>query len=140
MADGLFHLRGGKNLGLTERRLLGRIAFPGKATAVIGIRRAGKTTFLHQIRKNRLEQGIAQQRFRLINFEDERLAGLTVSDFSTLIEEYYRRFPAFRGKETVTWCFAEIQLVPGGELFVRRLLDNVKVGRSSPATNINRPP
>jgi predicted AAA+ superfamily ATPase len=111
----------------TERRLFGRIAFPGKATAVIGIRRAGKTTFLHQIRKNRLEQGIAQQRLPHINFEDERLVGLTVSDFSTLIEEYYRRFPAFRGKETVTWCFDEIQMVTGWERFVRRLLDNEKV-------------
>jgi hypothetical protein len=39
----------------TERRVSGRIAFPGKATAVVGMRRAGKTTFLHQIRRSRLE-------------------------------------------------------------------------------------
>ncbi|MBC7294315.1 MAG: ATP-binding protein, partial [Thermoleophilia bacterium] len=44
-----------------------------------------------------------------------------------LVEEYYRRFPAFRGQETVTWCFDEIQVVPGWERFVRRLLDTEKV-------------
>jgi len=110
----------------TERRVFGRITFPGKATAVVGMRRAGKTTFLHQIRRSRLEQGIPRERLPQINFEDERLAGLTANDLSTLVEEYYRRFPAWRGKETVTWCFDEIQVVPGWERFVRRLLDGEK--------------
>lgn len=43
------------------------------------------------------------------------------------MEEYYRRFPALRGQEQVTWCFDEIQVVPGWERFVRRLLDTEKV-------------
>jgi predicted AAA+ superfamily ATPase len=111
----------------TERRVFGNITFPGKATAVVGMRRAGKTTFLHQIRRSHLEEAIPQERLPHINFEDERLAGLTTNDLSTLIEEYYRRFPALRGKETVTWCFDEIQVVPGWERFVRRLLDSEKV-------------
>lgn len=111
----------------TERRVFGNITFPGKATAVVGMRRAGKTTFLHQIRRSRLETGIPQERLPHINFEDERLAGLATNDLSTLIEEYYRRFPALRGKEKVTWCFDEIQVVPGWERFVRRLLDSEKV-------------
>lgn len=91
------------------------------------MRRSGKTTFLHQIRSDQIRRGNPQQRLPYINFEDERLAGLTATDLSTLIEEYYRRFPAFRGKETVTWCFDEIQTVPGWERFVRRLLDSEKV-------------
>ncbi len=111
----------------TERRIFGRINFPGKATAVIGMRRAGKTTFLHQIRHGRIQEGSPQVRLPHINFEDERLAGLTAIDLSTLVEEYYRRFPALRGEETVTWCFDEIQTVPGWERFVRRLLDSEKV-------------
>ncbi len=45
----------------------------------------------------------------------------------TLVEEYYRRFPSWRGKETVIWCFEEIQVLPGWERFVRRLLDSEKV-------------
>lgn len=34
---------------LTPRHIEGRIELPGKATAVIGMRRAGKTSFLHQV-------------------------------------------------------------------------------------------
>ena len=112
---------------LTPRKMLHRVTFPGKATAVVGMRRAGKTTFLHQMRYIRHEQGIARERLPYINFEDERLAGLVVEDLSVLVEEYYRRFPALRGRETVTWCFDEIQVVPGWERFVRRLLDSEKV-------------
>ncbi len=106
---------------------MGRLTFPNKATTLIGMRRAGKTTFLHQLRRQRLERGISQERLPYINLEDERLAGFTLRDFSTLVEEYYRRFPSFRGRETVTWCFDEIQVTPGWERFVRRLLDTEKV-------------
>jgi predicted AAA+ superfamily ATPase len=103
------------------------VTFPGKATAVVGMRRAGKTTLLHQIRRERVEKGVARERLPYLNLEDERLAGFSVKDFAVLIEEYYRRFPALRGSETVTWCFDEIQVVPGWERFVRRLLDTEKV-------------
>jgi len=112
---------------MTERRVFGRVAFPGKATAVVGVRRAGKTTFLHQVRRMLSGQGIPQERLPYVNFEDERLAGLTGNELSILIEEYYRRFPAWRGKESVAWCLDEIQNVPGWERFVRRLLDSEKV-------------
>jgi hypothetical protein len=111
----------------TERRVPGRVTFPGKATAVVGMRRAGKTTFLHQVRREALGRGVTRERLPYINFEDERLAGFSVKDFSVLVEEYYRRFPAVRGNETVVWCFDEIQVVPGWERFVRRLLDTEKV-------------
>ncbi|MFQ5506110.1 MAG: ATP-binding protein [Planctomycetota bacterium] len=111
----------------TPRRVAGRATFPGKATAVVGMRRAGKTTFLHRIRRERLERGVPRERLPYVNFEDERLAGFDVADFAVLVEEYYRRLPALRGRETVTWCFDEIQVVPGWERFVRRLLDGEKV-------------
>lgn len=111
----------------TPRQLWTPATFPGKATAVVGMRRSGKTTFLHQIRQSRHEKGIPRECLPFVNFEDERLAGLAVQDLSILVEEYYRRFPALRGREVVTWCFDEIQLVPGWERFVRRLLDTEKV-------------
>jgi hypothetical protein len=44
-----------------------------------------------------------------------------------LPEEYYRRFPARRQKETVTWFLDEIQVVAGWERFVRRMLDSEKI-------------
>ncbi len=111
----------------TERRVHGVVSLPRKATAVIGMRRSGKTTFLHQLRRERMNRGINQERLPYLNFEDERLAGLEASHLHILIEEYYRQFPTWRGRHTVTWCFDEIQVVPGWERFVRRLLDTEQV-------------
>ncbi len=111
----------------TPRRIHGTVTLPGKATAVIGMRRAGKTTFLHQLRRERLERGIGRERLPYINFEDEQLAGLQAGQLHLLLEEYYRRHPDLRGRETVTWCFDEMQVVPGWESFVRRILDSEKV-------------
>ncbi|HEV7787277.1 MAG TPA: ATP-binding protein, partial [Thermoanaerobaculia bacterium] len=111
----------------TPRRIHGAVFLPGKATAVIGIRRAGKTTYLNQLRRERLEHGVARERLPYLNFEDEQLTGLAAKDLSLVLEEYYRRFPALRGKEMVTWCLDEIQVVPGWERFVRRMLDSERV-------------
>jgi predicted AAA+ superfamily ATPase len=111
----------------TPRRVFGSVAIPGKVTAVIGMRRAGKTTFLHQLRRERMVASVPQERLPYVNFEDERLAGLEAQDLHLLVEEYYRRYPEARGCEVVTWCFDEIQVVPGWERFTRRLLDTEKV-------------
>ncbi len=111
----------------TPRRISGSVSLKDKATAVIGMRRAGKTTFLHQIRHERVQRGIGRGRVPYLNFEDEQLAGMTADELHILVEEYYRRHPELRGRETVTWCFDKIQAVPGWERFVRRLLDTEAV-------------
>ncbi len=111
----------------TSRRIYGRMTLAGKATAVVGMRRAGKTTLLHQLRRERLERGVGRERLPYMNFEDEQIAGIAAKDLHLIVEEYYRRYPSLRGRETVTWCFDEIQVVPGWERFVRRLLDSEKV-------------
>lgn len=113
--------------GSTPRRVHGAVALPGKATAVIGMRRAGKTTYLHQLRRERLERGVPRERLVYVNFEEEGLVGLPAEMLGSLAEEYYRRYPSLRGRETVTWCLDEIQTVPGWERFVRRLLDSERV-------------
>lgn len=112
---------------LTPRRVHGRVSLPGKASAVVGMRRAGKTFFLHQLRQERVNGGTPRDRLPYLNFEDERLVGIKAEHLNSLVEAYYRERPALRGKETVTWCFDEIQVVPGWERFVRRLLDSEKV-------------
>ena len=99
----------------------------GKARAVIGMRRAGKTTFLLQCLSDRLAQGVDRRRLVYFNFEDERLAGLEAADLGILLDEYYRAHPEFRRSQVVTWCFDEIQVVPGWERFVRRVLDSERV-------------
>jgi predicted AAA+ superfamily ATPase len=111
----------------TPRHVHGPVALPGKATAVVGMRRSGKTAFLHQIRRERLAGGVAREKLPFVSFEDEKLAGITAGELDTLIEEYYRRYPTLRQQETVTFCLDEIQLVPGCEQFLRRVLDSEKV-------------
>lgn len=107
----------------TPRTVFGRVGLPGKATAIVGMRRAGKTTFLHQLRRERLEAGATLEHLPYVNLEDERLAGLKGSQLGFLLEEHERRVAGETAGSTTTWCFDEIQVVPGWERFVRRLLD-----------------
>ncbi|MCU0864496.1 MAG: ATP-binding protein [Planctomycetes bacterium] len=104
-------------------------SIPGKAHAVIGMRRAGKTSFLLQCLQDRLASGTPRDRLVYFNFEDERLSGLAAAELGTLLDEYYRALPHNRREHRVTWCLDEIQLIPGWEAFVRRILDaeNVEV-------------
>jgi predicted AAA+ superfamily ATPase len=51
------------------------------------MRRAGKTTFLHQLHRDRLEQRVARERLVYVNFEDEPLAGLQAAHLNSLTEE-----------------------------------------------------
>lgn len=48
----------------------------GKAFVVIGMRRAGKTTFLHQHRADLIASGRSPERLLYFNFEDERLGSM----------------------------------------------------------------
>lgn len=48
---------------------------------------------------------------------------LPLDQLNQLLEEYYRRYPDYRGKKTVTWMLDEIQWVAGWERFVRRVMD-----------------
>ncbi|MBI4231093.1 MAG: ATP-binding protein [Planctomycetes bacterium] len=97
-------------------------AVPDKAHAVIGMRRAGKTTFLHQLLLE-CRADLPPGRALYLSFDDDRLAGIGVDQLGFLLEEYFRRYPDLRGRETVHWFLDEIQLVPGWERFVRRVLD-----------------
>jgi uncharacterized protein len=111
---------------LTRREADGSIV-AGKARAVIGMRRAGKTSFLYQCLADRLAAGTAREKLVYFNFEDERLAGMEAADLGMVLDVYYRLNPSFRQRETVTWCFDEIQVVAGWETFVRRVLDSEQV-------------
>jgi uncharacterized protein len=95
----------------------------GKAFAVVGVRRGGKTSFLMQCRADRLAQGRPREAQLLLPLEDERLAGLTVADLNWLLEEHARQFPGLRKPSGLTLYLDEIQVVPEWEGLVRRLMD-----------------
>lgn len=96
---------------------------PGKALAVIGVRRGGKTSFLAQHRADRLASGSAREAQILVSLEDERLTGLGVADLGWLLEEHARQFPGLRAAGGMTVYLDEVQTVPGWEGLVRRLMD-----------------
>lgn len=93
-----------------------------KAIVAIGMRRAGKTTWLHQCRSDFMAQGIPAENLIFFNFEDERLGDFKALHLHRIIEIQDRLFPHSNPKERVLF-FDEIQLVPGWETFIRRLLD-----------------
>lgn len=99
----------------------------GKAIAVIGMRRTGKTTFLWQVIADRLSQGTAREGLLHFSFEDERLAGINGHDLGTLVEEYYRLYPEWRDRRRAVFLLDEIQNVPDWEAFARRLLDTERI-------------
>lgn len=100
---------------------------PRRAHAVIGMRRAGKTSFLHQCLRERMAAGAPREALVYFSFEDERLAGMAATDLAWILEEYFARFPEYRDHRQVTFFFDEIQVVPGWETFVRRILDSESV-------------
>lgn len=102
-------------------------AVPGKAVAVIGMRRAGKTTFLWQVLADRLAKGTGRQGLLYFSFEDERLAGMSAGDLDLVVEEYYRLNPDWRDRRRAGFFLDEIQFVPGWERFARRLLDSEQI-------------
>ena len=108
----------------TPRLTYGITRLSGRATAVIGMRRVGKTTFVHQLRRQRVRDGLPAENLPYVSLEDERLRGLDVSGLSFLEREFDRLRPFARKAGPVVWHFDEIQNVPGWERFVRRLLDS----------------
>ena len=67
-------------LPVLTRRDVWLPAVKGKATAVIGMRRAGKTSLLWQILADRHASGTPREGLLYFSFEDERLAGMQVQD------------------------------------------------------------
>ncbi len=132
----------GENRSVLQEKLASSLAAPipqltrrnirlpgikGKALAVIGMRRSGKTCFLWQCLRDRLDSGAPRDSLVYLNFEDERLSHLRVDDLTFLLDEYYRLHPAYRENQTVTFFLDEIQLVPGWETFARRVLDTENI-------------
>ncbi len=71
-------------------------AVPGKAHAVIGMRRAGKTSFLRQLWAEK-RAALPPERSFFLGLDDDRLAGVGTEQLSLLLEEYFRRFPSCAG-------------------------------------------
>jgi uncharacterized protein len=121
----LLRLKLAETLALRPRTLTPRDVWspdiPGKALAVIGVRRSGKTSFMALRRQAQVASGRPPESQLLVSLEDDRLAGMDATDLAWLLDEHSRRFPGLAGDRTI--YLDEVQLVPGWEGLVRRLMD-----------------
>jgi predicted AAA+ superfamily ATPase len=102
-------------------------AISGKAIAVIGMRRTGKSTFLWQLLKEKLSKKAKRESLLYFSFEDERLADMKSADLQIIVEEYYQLYPELRDTRKAVFFLDEIQVVQGWESFARRILDSEKI-------------
>jgi len=98
----------------------------GKAFAVIGMRRSGKTYFCYQKIHELLSAGTPMEQILYMNFEDDRLFDFKVNDFQTILDVYFSKYPQHRDTRC-HFFFDEIQRIEQWEVFIRRLLDTEDV-------------
>lgn len=96
----------------------------GAVISVIGSRRAGKTYLLLGTIQQLLEQGVPKEQVLYINFEDERLIDLQVSDLDTILQAYRELYPERPLSEAYIFL-DEVQNVTGWEKFVRRIHESI---------------
>lgn len=93
------------------------IAFEASGSyVVVGPRQAGKSYLLYQRMHDFLADGESIERLVYVNFDDERLIGMSHEDLDLILQAYY----AMR-EEAPVFFFDEIQNVDGWEHFARRL-------------------
>ena len=83
---------------------------------LVGVRQAGKSYMLYKRARQMMAAGYQLQDMVYINFDDERLMGITADEFDLILQAYqsvYNRTPIL--------FFDEIQNVDGWEHFARRL-------------------
>lgn len=98
----------------------------GKATVCIGVRRSGKSTFLFQLMKRRLDSGVSRRNILYLNFFDDRLHRLQHEGLGLILEAYFSLYPEKKNTETIYCFFDEIQAVEGWESFVDRMMRTEK--------------
>ncbi len=89
---------------------------------LVGLRRAGKSTLLYKIARELVEGGCDWSQIIYINFEDDRLLGLTKDDFNDIVETAHEMTDA----KEIYYFFDEIQIIDGWEHFARRMADQKK--------------
>ncbi|MCL4101751.1 MULTISPECIES: ATP-binding protein [unclassified Fibrobacter] len=96
------------------------------ATSIIGMRRVGKTYVAFHRIQELLSDGIPLERIVYINFDDERLRGVSANDLKLVGEIHAAMYPE-AAKEKCWYFLDELQDVEGWELFARRLVDSNRV-------------
>lgn len=91
---------------------------PATCYVLVGMRRAGKSFLLYQHIQQLIADGHSVEEMLFINFEDERLVGITSAELHEILESYQELY----GHQPIIFL-DEIQNVEGWEHFARRLAD-----------------
>ena len=89
---------------------------PDGKYVMVGLRQAGKSYLLYQRARQLVAEGHAPEEICYVNFDDERLAGMTAAELDRILVAYRALYPG----EPILF-FDEIQNVVGWERFARRL-------------------
>lgn len=82
----------------------------------VGVRQAGKSYLLYQLMQQKMRSGVQTEDIVYVNFDDERLIGMTAADFDLILQAYHSMYEG-----TPIFFFDEIQNVEGWANFARRL-------------------
>jgi predicted AAA+ superfamily ATPase len=93
----------------------------GLATAIVGMRRVGKSYLLQQTMSSLQTEGVPREAMLFLNLEDDRLQTPDLETLDQSLEYAYRTGPG-RGSPLYL-LLDEIQVVPGWERFVLRVLN-----------------
>jgi hypothetical protein len=97
-----------------------------KIITLSGIRRSGKTSLLFLTIRRLLEEGIEKQRIVYLNFEDDRLFPVHLSDMDLILRAYNELYPDNIDK-TKYLFLDEIHQVDNWEKYIRRIYDTERV-------------
>lgn len=101
------------NIQLVERPLF----LEDKGNYVfVGVRQAGKSYLLYQQVKRLISEGVKIENIVYVNFDDERLLGMTADDLDLIVQAYH----SMNDGQPI-FFFDEIQNVEGWANFARRL-------------------
>jgi predicted AAA+ superfamily ATPase len=88
----------------------------------VGIRRAGKSFLLYQRMQQLLAQGVQWDEMLYINFEDERLVGMSLEDLNLLLEVHLEMY----GKKPILFLDEIKTLSVGRNLLAAWLIPNTE--------------
>ncbi|HLB55841.1 MAG TPA: ATP-binding protein [Coxiellaceae bacterium] len=97
-----------------------------KIKVAVGMRRAGKTSFIYQTIQALLVKKIPLSRILYINFEDDRLVPLTREKLAKLVDAFYALYPENHDQRCYLFL-DEIQNAEDWPMVIRRLQDSKNV-------------
>ena len=92
----------------------------GQMITAAGVRRCGKSSIMKFAANRLIETGVDKRRILWVNFDDERLDGMTTDELDEVLQAYREMFPDI-DLASVYIFFDEVQMIEKWELFVLRI-------------------